>query len=358
MKSPSSDLVELDPSLPFMDTALNKKKMEPFFIRLFESQNEQNNNVILRNVRKVRYKRGLRCLFEYDLEITNQEKKKKFVTLLGKMQYKGLDKTTFKLQKSLERSGFNFSSPDNIMVPSTVGTIPEVNLWLQKKVEGTPSIELLVKKKGVELAKKIAESIDKVHKTNIPIHRKHTIQKELRILKEQLGKVVENNPELKLKIIKILNDSERLSRYLPPTNPVGIHRDFYHDQVLVKGNRLFLLDFDLYCMGDPALDIGNFVAHLQEISLRKFGNAKALSRLEKVMVERFLELSGEFRQTSIEIYTTLTLVRHIAISQRFLDRRQFTESLVSLCEERLQTQLSEFENLDYKHTKSSQKISD
>ena len=318
--------------------------MEPFFIRLFESQNDQNNNVILQNVRKIRYKRGLRCLFEYDLQITSQEKKKKFVTFLGKMQYKGLDKTTFKLQKSLQRSGFNFSNPDNIMVPPAMGTIPEVNLWLQKKVEGKPSIDLLVEKNGIYLAKQIAEAIDKVHKANIPIHRKHTLQKEIRILNEQLGKVAEKNPALNLKIKKILKNSEKLTEYLPQTNPVGIHRDFYHDQILVGKEKLYLLDFDMYCEGDPSLDVGNFIGHLKEFSLRKFGNSDALVEQENAMIQRFLELSGLDRRRAIEIYTTLTLVRHIAISQRIPNRSQFTISLMDLCEKRIFNQLNKYQN--------------
>jgi len=89
-------------------------------------------------------------------------------------------------------------------------------------------------------------------------------------------------------------------------------------------------------MGDPSLDIGNFVGHLQELSLRKFGNPNEFSKQENALIERFIELSGEFRRTSVEIYTTLTLVRHISISQQFSERRQFTEEILSLCEKRIQ----------------------
>ena len=136
---------------------------------------------------------------------------------------------------------------------------------------------------------------------------------------------------------------ERLTKYLPPTNSVGIHRDFYHDQILIGKEKLYLLDFDMYCEGDPSLDVGNFIGHLKEFSLRKFGNPNALSRQENALIERFIELSGEFRRTSVEIYTTLTLVRHISISQQFSDRRKFTKKILSLCEKRLQSQLSQLQ---------------
>ena len=34
-----------------------------------------------------------------------------------------------------------------------------------------------------------------------------------------------------------------------------IHRDFYPDQVLVDGARVYLLDLDLYSLGEPPLDV-------------------------------------------------------------------------------------------------------
>lgn len=42
-----------------------------------------------------------------------------------------------------------------------------------------------------------------------------------------------------------------------------IHRDFYDKQVFVDtGRRITLLDFDTLAIGDPALDLGNMIAHL------------------------------------------------------------------------------------------------
>jgi thiamine kinase-like enzyme len=105
--------------------------------------------------------------------------------------------------------------------------------------------------------------------------------------------------------------------------------------VIVDGSRFCLIDFDLYCEGDPGLDVGNFIAHITEQSLRTFGNPLALVDLERVMEERFVQLSGEATRTSVRAYTTLTLVRHVHLSTLFPERRSFTEDLLELCEERL-----------------------
>lgn len=71
----------------------------------------------------------------------------------------------------------------------------------------------------------------------------------------------------------LLERCTTLADALPPVEPTGIHRDFYPDQVLIadelrqpdQPSRLYLLDLGLYCAEDPALDIGNFIAHLTEL---------------------------------------------------------------------------------------------
>jgi aminoglycoside phosphotransferase (APT) family kinase protein len=117
------------------------------------------------------------------------------------------------------------------------------------------------------------------------------------------------------------------------TRPV--HRDFYPDQVLLSGSRVYLLDFDLFCQGDPALDVGNFCGHLTEESLRTAGRADALAVCERALEERYSELTGAPARTQVQIYSTLTLARHIYLSTQFPDRWHLTEQLLDLCEARL-----------------------
>jgi thiamine kinase-like enzyme len=122
---------------------------------------------------------------------------------------------------------------------------------------------------------------------------------------------------------------------VPAPKFCGIHRDFYPAQVIVRKGQLYLIDFDLYCQGDPALDVGNFIGHVTEESLRTCGQASALQDREEAMEKRFIELCGEAIRPSVRAYTTLTLARHIYLSTQFPERSAFTESLLELCENRL-----------------------
>ena len=49
-----------------------------------------------------------------------------------------------------------------------------------------------------------------------------------------------------------------------PTRPVLVHRDFHDGQVLLDESYVVgLIDFDLMAAGDPAVDVANFLCHLE-----------------------------------------------------------------------------------------------
>ena len=83
------------------------------------------------------------------------------------------------------------------------------------------------------------------------------------------------------------------------------------------------------------MDTGNFIAHLIEWSLRSHGRPNALDAQIWALAERYLALAGEQRRGAVDIWTTLSLARHIAISASMPERTQVTLPLLELCERRL-----------------------
>jgi hypothetical protein len=158
---------------------------------------------------------------------------------------------------------------------------------------------------------------------------------ELHILEECLTSVATLKPRWTRRLERVFRACERLADSTPTPRHCGVHRDFYADQVLADENTLYLLDFDLYCQGDPGLDIGNFLGHVTEQSLREFGDPSALSAFEHALEERFIELSDETVRPAVRVYAVLTLARHIYLRTRLPERQPWTEVLLGLCEERL-----------------------
>ncbi|MBD2344556.1 phosphotransferase family protein [Anabaena subtropica] len=316
-----------DEKMPFLADAVDRVRVE----ECFEGCLDIAKNCRVQNVRVIRHKLGRRCLIEYEL-INNAGE---IITLIGKVRAKGTDFHSYELQKSLWESGFADDSPDGISVPEPVGIIPEWQMWLQRKVEGVTATQLLSQANGILPAKLIAEAAYKLHQVNIIPRRSHTMSDELRILHERIPLVMEQYPQWQARLKRILAASDDLGEKTSELKCCGIHRDFYHDQVIINNSRLYLIDLDLYCIGNPAVDIGNFIAHLQEYSLRTFGNSQALQEYANILTTRFIQLTGDEFLPAIEAYTTLTLVRHIHISTLFIERRLFTERLLHLCEQRL-----------------------
>ncbi len=324
-----------DAAMPTLAAALDPAEVEKEFHKCLPHLYEAHTTPRLQEIRVIRYKPGRRCLIEYDIEYMCANGVPKQTTLIGKVRARRYGNADYRLQKAFWTAGFQSDCEDDIVVPEALGTFPAFQMWLQRKVSGRVATDLILKSGYQWLAIKIAEAAHKLHQSNVPTKRLHFMMDELRILHKHLPKVgVQNTPWMG-RIRQILDAADQLGRRTPVPTLTGIHRDFYADQVIVDNRQVILIDFDLYCLGDPGLDIGNFIAHVMEQSLRTTGDLNYMREFETLMEARFVALSGEKVRASIKSYTTLTLIRHIYLSTLFPERRAFTAPLMEICEERL-----------------------
>lgn len=324
-----------DPQLATVARAIDPVEVEREFKRGLPRLAGPENHVIVKSITVTRHKPGKRCVIEYDVRVERPDGTRRKAILLGKIRARRFGNEAYRLLDAIWNAGFRYQSLDKIAVPEPIGVIPRFQMWLQQKVPGVTSSALLAGPDGVALARRIAEATHKLHCADIPPERTHTMADELRILHECLTRVTEARPAWSKRIERILAASDRLGASVPLPKERGIHRDFYPAQVMVWKGWLYLVDFDLYCRGDPGLDAGNFIGHMIEESLRTCGDPDAGKDREHALEERFVELSGEAVRAAVHAYTTLTLVRHIYLSTQFPERRAFTEALMELCENRL-----------------------
>ena len=324
-----------DPAMPFLRRALDPAEALARLRAALGVRFGARCHVDLHAVRVTRHRPGRRCLVEYDLTVASAGRTEESLTLVGKARARGADTRCFRLMRSLREAGFEDRSPDGICVPEPVALVPEFHMWLQRKVPGAPSGELMAGEGGAGLARRIADSVVKLQRAGLAPGRSHTVEDELRALRERLSLLASERPAWRARLGRLMGACSRLAASLPAARPVTAHRDFYPDQVLADGDRLYLLDFDLCAYADPALDAGNFVAHLTEQSLRASGDPCALSDRELALEERFVELAGGRARASLRAFAALTLVRHVSISARIAERRPFTEAILETCERRL-----------------------
>ena len=116
---------------------------------------------------------------------------------------------------------------------------------------------------------------------------------------------------------------------------VPTHRDFYPDQVLIAGDSLCIIDWDLLCLSHPALDMGNFCGHLLERASRDPAARDTLRKRIDDFHAHYFNVGREADWQSIEVYATLTLVRHVFLCTQFADRSKFLPNILMECERRL-----------------------
>jgi len=84
---------------------------------------------------------------------------------------------------------------------------------------------------------------------------------------------------------------------------------------MVDETCIWLLDLDLFTEGDPAIDLGNFLAHLDELGLRRHGEIDALSRHGEAFLEGYGAVHALPDSGRIALLRSVSLARHINISR-------------------------------------------
>jgi thiamine kinase-like enzyme len=183
-------------------------------------------------------------------------------------------------------------------------------------------------------------AIQNLQDSQILTARKHTVADEIKHIQKCLPLVTLKLPELRHRINLLIDRCELLGRTIPESLSVPTHRDFYPDQIIFTTRGLCLIDFDLFCLSDPGLDLGNFNGHLIERSLRDPAFSPIASECHNQFVEHYKRIAREREWKTVEAFTTLTLARHVYLSTLFIDRCRFTPTILDECERRLDPQLA------------------
>ena len=308
-------------------------------------------NMRLASARLLRHKPGRRALIAFDLveetpaqprSQTRSQTQPQTQTVLGKLRFKGLDRNGFEVQRALAQRALR---PGQIrppttaraVVPEVLGSLPELGLWLQRALPGEPCCPFFQPGADTALARQIADALADLHDNPVATLRNWTVKDELEVLQERLARAAIDRPDLASRIDAVLSACKRCAAQLPATPLTGIHRDFHPGQVLVDAQRLVLLDFDLYALGDPALDVGNFVAHLSELAIRLHGDAEALVEHQHALIDQYHRRRPGVSTQAISDWFCLSLARHIDLSLRYPDRLATTARLLERCEKLLLT---------------------
>jgi aminoglycoside phosphotransferase (APT) family kinase protein len=311
-------------TIPHLDAALNTVVMRGRLSKILDAPAAALD---LAEPELVRLKPGARALVRYRASLGGRR-----LDLVGKIRAKGTDRRTPALHDVLRAAGLDGEAPHGVGVPSSRGVIDDMHLWLQDAVPGRMATDFLLPGGDTTSSAQAGAALALLHRTSVPTDRAWTFAQEVEVLNRALAAARKALPDEARRIAAIAEKARLMLSCLRPGPLTGLHRDFYPDQVLVDAERVWLLDLDLYAIGDPAIDLGNYVAHIAELALREHGDTAALDEHAAAFLQGYGRHAPLPEAPRVEIMKVLSLCRHIHISMRIKGRRHSTHPLIEICE--------------------------
>ncbi|PTQ74591.1 aminoglycoside phosphotransferase family protein [Celeribacter persicus] len=268
----------------------------------------------------LRHKPGRRALVRYDCQ--------EGPAILGKLHARKRDWRTPAVHARMRELGFDGTGAGEAAVPKAWPAPGDQNLWFMEEVEGTALSEFQTTSADPAVFRRTGQALAELHAAPLDLDRNWNHGNELSVLGKALDTARETQDPVHLDRAHILA-AQKLAA-LPPVQERPIHRDFYPDQVLVAQRKIWLLDLDLAAMGDPAIDLGNFEAHLIEYALRSTGDPWALQHHATAFFAGYADMRPAPDPHRVRVLRDVSLLRHAHIATRFPDRRAFAPGILEL----------------------------
>lgn len=295
----------LDYRLHGLKSALDPAVMRPILSRCLSHDGDGSAEY---SIQILSHRLGKRCVIRYCQEsLDPKTAPMAHGSLIGKV-YKFRDqrpRQVFAAMQSLWRGGFADSARDGIRIPKPLAYLADLQLLLMEDVAG-PSLLECEGNETESAVKAAAKALAKLHRCPLEVPGRHTIEDELELLSDWVALISQMYPEIKAAFEEALTEAQdHLPRHRN-FEPALVHRDFHEKQLLLDGSRTALIDFDTLCLSDPAIDVGNFLAHLRLAGLQRL---RSVEPLEATFLEAYHpRLSRDFR-ARVEAYTKSSVLR-------------------------------------------------
>jgi len=188
-----------------------------------------------------------------------------FLRFIGKFYADKSGQTTYQIMQDLQKS-FNLAKKRSpLTIPHHHFYDPDLHLIIQQYVEGIPYVKLVERNDYPEYFRLAGRALAFLHSQDVSIGEKKSINNHLEeLIRPHPMKLCEELPQYRYLIEALIKEmSEREKTWQGKIDNAPLHRDFHLRQLFYLEEQVWLIDWDLFANGDPALDVGNFVVYLK-----------------------------------------------------------------------------------------------
>jgi len=253
-------LVEFFPrdwKLPFLARAMDPREMAPL---LSQGGPEAERACWLPKVEVVQYRLHRRCTLRYVVDAADGSDPQE---VIGKLHNsRPLAVQTAQTQNILRAQAAAYG----LIIPKPLRVMQEWGLLLMERVPGTVMKPAVRQARAPQQLKEViglaAAALASLHRLRFESPEVQSLQPQVENLHQRAALLLLVAPVLAQQVEALLQQIVQLGARFTATAHTLVHGDFDPGQLLMDKGQMAVIDFDSACVGDPALDVGNFMASL------------------------------------------------------------------------------------------------
>jgi hypothetical protein len=232
---------------------------------------------------------GSRQVIAYSLVLLNQKgHQERRIDVVGKRYADGIEGArAFRTMRLLWDSGFGAAS--RLRIPEPLGYFPDFKLLVQEKVRGVLMPTQLGRGNGsaqrhLTMA---ARWIAKLHSQEVIPDAASSPDDDEISISRFVGCVGERLPRQAARLEGIARALRQRRAFFKSPLPTLVHGDFHPENIFATRSGATVIDFDQFCLSDPARDLGYFLAQMQATAYRQTGSFRAIAGEIKTFLDEY-----------------------------------------------------------------------
>ncbi len=198
----------------------------------------------------------------------------------------------------------------HLVVPKPIIYVDELRTLVTGALPGTSLSTIIARGKGsIDAVKTAARAVAEFHRLDF-VAPPRPYAEEMARLREAQEQIASARPDLGDQVRDMM---QAVSSGLENAPSSLIHGDLKPDHMLIEGNRVALIDFDLVATADPVVDIAHLLGFLRQPQHRSRSRGDASVDVGQVFVDEYFSLVPDSWRARLPLHHAMTSI-HRAVS--------------------------------------------
>ncbi|MDZ7359706.1 MAG: aminoglycoside phosphotransferase family protein [candidate division KSB1 bacterium] len=210
-----------------------------------------------------KYIPGQRCGYVYHLAFNGANGNGEY-SVYGKAYRDGSGEAAYEIMRQIWES--EASQKGDLLLPQPYSFDAENSILWQEAISGEPLAKIATAVENLPaMAQEIGARLAALHAMRLPLKEEMTLAFQIDDLRRSVDMISRTFPEYAARCEKLGQMLLSAAAGLPALPSTPVHGSFKFSHIFATTKGLVFIDFDGANLGDPAYDVGRFIAHVHKM---------------------------------------------------------------------------------------------